>query len=164
MDAEIYSPPEVYVMPGESHFATEPVIFRTILGSCVGVAIYSSDHRAAALCHPMLPLHPGTKSDDPHEIASGHRYVDFAIRSIAAQFDAVGIQREELCVKLFGGGDVLLTKEKRSRLTVGEMNCETALRVLEEEHLRVVAASLRGNNGVHIRFHTATGEVLLRRL
>jgi chemotaxis receptor (MCP) glutamine deamidase CheD len=49
----------------------------------------------------------------PESLASGlqnlrgHRYVDFSIRYLAQQFDALGASRNELVVKLFGGADVL---------------------------------------------------------
>jgi chemotaxis receptor (MCP) glutamine deamidase CheD len=50
-----------------------------------------------------------------------------------------------------------------TRPTVGRLNSEVALKVLEEEGFHVVASSLRGNCGVNIIFNTATGEVLLKR-
>jgi chemotaxis protein CheD len=68
-------------------------------------------------------------------------------------------------VKLFGGGDVLPVGDQESRRpTVGRLNCEAALRVLEEEGLAIAASKLGGISGVHIQFETRTGEVLLRRL
>jgi chemotaxis receptor (MCP) glutamine deamidase CheD len=50
------------------------------------------------------------------------------------------------------------------RPTVGKMNCETAMRVLEEEGFSIAASSLGGTCGLNIQFHTGTGEVLLKRL
>jgi chemotaxis protein CheD len=67
-------------------------------------------------------------------------------------------------VKLFGGADVLLVVNAAARPTVGALNCEAALRVLEEKGFEVVASSLGGTTGVHIKFNTETGEVLLKRL
>jgi chemotaxis protein CheD len=67
-------------------------------------------------------------------------------------------------IKLFGGGDVLLASEVSLKPTVGRLNCEAALRVLEEEGFTVAASSLGGHCGLKIQFHTDTGEVLLRRL
>jgi chemotaxis protein CheD len=89
--------------------------------------------------------------------------VDFAIRDLVKQFDAMGARRGEVLVKLFGGGDVLIVSNDASRPTIGKLNCESALRVLTEEGLDVVASSLGGTCGVNIQFHTGTGEVLLKR-
>ena len=44
-----------------------------------------------------------------------------------------GVRRNEIEVKFFGGGDVLLVASDSPRPTVGRLNCEAALKVLEEE-------------------------------
>jgi chemotaxis protein CheD len=154
--------PEVHVQPGESLLVTKPTIMRTLLGSCVGIAFLIPRLGIGALCHPMLPSCP-VKGSARLSPAAGRRYVDFAIRDLARQFDALGARRGEVRVKLFGGGDVLLVTNEASRPTVGRLNCEAALRVLEEEGFDVAASSLGGDCGVNIQFHTGTGEVLLKR-
>lgn len=156
-------PMEVYVQPGESHLVAEPAIMRTVLGSCVGITFRIPRLGIAALCHPMLPNHP-LAGRAKLTTAAGRRYVDFTIRDLAQQFDALGARREEIEVKLFGGGDVLLVINPASRPTVGRLNLEAALRVLEDEGFTVSASSLGGNCGLNIQFHTGTGEVLLKRL
>ena len=52
-----------------------------------------------ALCHGVLPKCPQGVGDD-----EGYRYVDFAIRDLARQFDRFGALRGEVQVKVFGGG------------------------------------------------------------
>jgi chemotaxis protein CheD len=155
--------PEIYVLPGESHLVTEPMILRTVLGSCVGIAFHIPRLGIGALCHPMLPSYLA-KPEANHSLAERRRYVDFAIRDLAGQFEALGARRDEVRVKLFGGADVLLVVNAASRPTVGALNCEAALRVLEEKGFEVVASSLGGTTGVHIKFNTETGVVLLKRL
>jgi len=154
--------PELYVQPGESHLVREPMVLRTVLGSCVGITFLVPRLGLGALCHPMLPAHPG--ESNAQSLAASRRYVDFAIRDLIRQFDTLGVHRAETQVKLFGGGDVLQVSPEHGRLTVGKLNCQAALRVLEEEGMRISAQRLGGNSGLHIQFHTGTGEVLLRRL
>ena len=155
--------PEIYVQPGESHLVKEPVILCTLLGSCVGIAFLIPRLGIGALCHPMLPSSP-PKQPANGSRAAGRRYVDFAISDLASQFDSLGARRDEVQVKLFGGADVLLVVNEASRLTVGKLNTEAALRVLRDHGFQVVASSLGGLAGVNIRFNTETGEVLLKRL
>ncbi len=155
--------PEVYVQPGESHLATEPAILRTVLGSCVGIAFLVPRLGIGVLCHPMLPVCPQNLAAE-RSLAAGRRYVDFAIRDVASQFDTRGARRSEVRVKLFGGADVLLAVTATSRPTVGRLNCEAALRELHGHGFEVVASSLGGTAGISLQFNTATGEVLLRRL
>ena len=153
----------MHVQPGESHLVREPAVLRTVLGSCVGVTFWVARLGAAALCHPMLPVAPVKPGVNMGPVA-GRRYVDFAIREMARRLDALGAHRREVQVKLFGGGDVLLVSSETSRPTVGKLNIESALRMLESEGFDVAASSLGGTSGVNIQFHTGTGEVLLRRL
>jgi chemotaxis protein CheD len=155
--------PEIYVQPGEAHLSSEPVVFRTVLGSCVGVTFLIPRLGIGAICHPMLPRYP-VKPVPGMPTASGRRYVDFTIRDLARQFDEAGARRAEVQVKLFGGGDVLKVSSESTRPTVGKLNCEAALRVLSEEGFSVIASSLGGTCGLSIQFHTGTGEVLLKRL
>jgi chemotaxis protein CheD len=154
--------PEVYVQPGESRLVLEPAILRTLLGSCVGILFRIPRLGVGALCHPMLPRCPAKPAANFNRSA-GRRYVDFAIRDLARQFDQLGARRSEVEVKLFGGGDVLLVVNAAARPTVGRLNIEVAIEVLEEEGFAVSASSLGGKHGVNIRFNTLSGEVLLQR-
>jgi chemotaxis protein CheD len=154
--------PEVYVQPGESHLVKEPTILRTLLGSCVGIAFRVPRLGLGALCHPMLPHTPAKQSASLSRSA-GRRYVDYAIRDLARQFDALGANRNEVEVKLFGGGDVLVMTEGSKRPSVGKLNSEVAMKILAEEGFGVTASSLGGKCGVNIHFNTETGEVLLQR-
>jgi len=154
---------EVYVQPGESHLVRGPTILRTVLGSCVGVTFWNPRLEIAALCHPMLPKHPGA-ARGLLNLAAARRYVDFTIRNMAEQLDALGACRCETAVKLFGGADVLHIDSSEARPTVGRLNCEAAIRVLEAEGFVVTASRLGGKVGLHVEFDTVTGEVLLRRL
>jgi chemotaxis protein CheD len=155
--------PQVYVHPGESHTVLKPAIMRTVLGSCVGIAFWVPRLGIGALCHPMLPKCPRS-SRARISIAAGRRYVDFSIRDLARQLDSLSVRRNEVQVKLFGGGNVLFVTPTALRPTVGKMNCEVAVKVLRDEGFDLVASSLGGTAGLKIQFHTGTGEVLLRRL
>jgi len=137
-------------------------MLRTLLGSCVGIAFRVPRLGVSALCHPMLPRFP-VKQALTLTRSAGRRYVDYAICDLARQFDALGARREEVEVKLFGGGDVLLAVNDSLRPTVGRLNIEAAMKVLEEEGFAVTASSLGGKRGINIHFNTKTGEVLLER-
>ncbi len=154
---------EVYVQPGESHLTKKPAIMRTLLGSCVAVAFLERPGGVGALCHPMLP-HCPDRIARSQNVKNARRYADFAIRELAHRFDALGIARASVKVKVFGGADVLLVPEGRSRPTIGRLNCEAAVRVLGEEGFDIAASSLGGTKGLTLQFNTGTGEVLVRRM
>jgi chemotaxis protein CheD len=155
---------EVYLQPGESHLARKPTIIRTILGSCVGMSFWSARLGVGDLCHCQLPRCPANPFAGLSPVI-GRRYVDFAIRDLARQFDELGVLRSEVQVKLFGGADVLAVNNSiSSKPTVGRLNCEAAIEVVEAEGFNVAASSLGWTSGLNIQFDTRTGEVRLRRL
>lgn len=163
MEAVETGVPEIYVQPGESHFVTGSMILHTVLGSCVGVALLALGKNMAGFCHPMLPRHPGTRSTKL-SLASSRRYVDFAVRDAVRSLESHGARRSDIEAKVFGGADVLKVTNEACRPTVGQLNCEAALKVLREEGIHVVATSLGGTSGLKIEFYTETGEVRVRRL
>ncbi len=156
--------PDLNLQPGELYLTRTPAILRTILGSCVSVTFWSKRLGAGALCHGVLPRCPLAWPPGA-SLSDGHRYVDFSIRYLAQQFDALGARRDEVEVKLFGGADVLpLLRERADRPTVGSMNCQAAIDVLDREGFQVAASDLGGTRGRRIHFHTGTGVVLVYRL
>jgi chemotaxis receptor (MCP) glutamine deamidase CheD len=101
-----------------------------------------------ALCHPMLPAFTRPNMPQIVEPAAGRRYVDYAIRDLARQFDALGARRGEVEVKLFGGGDVLDMANPAKRPTVGKLNCEVAIRrCLRRKAFTSRRLSLGGTSG-----------------
>lgn len=151
--------PTVNVQPGQIYLARDPMILKTILGSCVGVTFWSPRLGTGGLCHGILPRCPAGGD------STGYRYVDYSIRYLVEQFEAIGVRRQELEIKLFGGADVLPVGTRRlDKPTIGAMNCLTALEVLKEEGLSALASDLGGTRGRTIHFHTGTGEVFAHRL
>lgn len=153
---------DIYVQPGELHLVTEPAILRTVLGSCVGITFWHRRLGVGALCHPMLPRCPAESSR--MSAAALRRYVDAAIREVAAKLDALGVRRRETEVKIFGGADVLRVEHTENRPTVGRLNADRALQILAEENYSIIAQRLGGQRGMHIDFLTTNGEVRLRKL
>ena len=154
--------PEVYLHPGEMYFAREPSILATILGSCVGVTFWSPQFRVGALCHAMLPRCPRPLREIGE--IEGPRYVDYCIYQLSSQFQQLGLQRSAVQVKLFGGADVLAKVTPSTRPTVGRLNYETALTLLQQDGYTITASNLGETCARKIRFNTATGSVMLLRL
>lgn len=154
--------PQIHVQPGESCLIRESGILSTLLGSCVGITFWVERLHIGALCHPMLPSVLARRS--PQGSGEGdRRFVDFAIRDLAARLDALGVSRAETEVKVFGGADVLDLDQGHAPPTIGKMNRDAAVRILRAEGYSVAASSLGGRSGMQIQFNTNTGEVLLRR-
>lgn len=151
------STPKTFLKPGEMHFAINPTIVSTVLGSCISVTMYDAEHRMGAICHAVLP----------DELIAGdpYRYVDSSIREMLRRFQRHGIKKESLEVKLFGGADILPPGGNDYRaMTVGKQNIFRANEVIKWQRLHLVASDVGGIRGRKILFHTYSGEVYLQRL
>lgn len=148
--------PVVYLRPGEFHYAGEPSVVTTVLGSCVSVTMFDRASRTSAICHALLP--EGNPTD-------AFRYVDTSILKMLRIFSERGVARQQLEVKLFGGSGMLgIARGGKGKGGIGSRNIEIARQVLAAEGLRISAADVGGERGRKLFFYTHTGEVLLKRL
>ena len=81
---------EIYLEPRELHIACEPAMIRTALGACIGITFWTAKLRVGALALPLLPYCP-TDLTAEKRLVTGRRYVDFAIRQLAWQFDQLDV-------------------------------------------------------------------------
>jgi chemotaxis protein CheD len=149
----------IHVQPGAIYLARTPRVLHTILGSCVGVTFWNPCLGTGAICHGVLPRCPPGEG-----LPEAFRYVDFSIRYLAGRFDKLGADRRELQVKVFGGADVLPIAARCGKPTVGALNCQAALEVLEDEGFAIQVSDLGGKRGRTLDFDTGTGEVFVYRL
>lgn len=153
-------PDKVYLKPGELYIGEEPTKVITVLGSCVSVTFFSKRLRIGAICHGALPH--CRKRRGCHEICSeAFKFVDCSVHYMLGKLRGLGVADSELEVKIFGGADTLSSKKEN---TIGSMNVKTALEIIREEHLRIIAADVGDSFGRKIIFLTHTGDVYLKRL
>lgn len=148
---------EVMLGIGEYHAATRPTKVRTVLGSCISLTMHHPGRGFGAICHASLPASPPGQGAD-------YRYVDLVIPTMLHWFARHKIPRSELVIKLFGGGEMYdLRGAPRMLTSVGRQNVAMARRVLREEGLHFAASDVGGRWGRSLVFHTASGQVWVRR-
>jgi chemotaxis protein CheD len=79
-------------------------------------------------------------------------------------FDRLGIARNEIEAKLFGGSDMFPVLHPTKINTVGRQNIAMAQQLLQEEGLIPRVADVGGGLGRKLVFYPHTGEVFLKRL
>ncbi len=126
---------------GGLKFAEPPDVLETLLGSCVGIAIWDERSGCGGLAHSLLPEAQG-------KAAPPGKFVDTAILELKQRLLQKGASPHALRAKVAGGAIMF----GKSTETVGTRNCEAALYYLEEQKIRVVAKHLGGNKGRVIRF------------
>jgi two-component system, chemotaxis family, protein-glutamate methylesterase/glutaminase len=141
-----------FIYPGHLLATAEPSLIRTILGSCVGVALWDETTGIGGLCHYLLP----STQDGP---GNSGRYGEYAIRELLTQCLDLGANRSSTYAKIYGGGAVVSTLSG-TKMDIGVRNIECARRLLKVLNVKVVHESVGGEKGRKISLDTATGDVV----
>jgi len=141
-------PDEYFLNSGELLFSTESCVVRTILGSCVGVAIYDPLLKIGGLCHYLLP--------EANDENPSTRYGDSALPHLLSKFRNAGSDKKNLRAWIIGGALLL---EAHEIFFVGDRNADFAETYLQQKGIRVVKNDTRGYRGRKVLFDTGQGEV-----
>ena len=152
---------DVFLHPGEFHFAAGPARIQTILGSCVAFTMRDPVSGRAAMCHCLLPEMPDNKVSD-HTKVDKFRYVDTSLEAMLHEYRIHGVPAARLEIKLFGGANVL-TRISKER-AIGSLNWQQAKRSMQKLSLALRAHDIGGEAGRRLLFETITGEVFVKRL
>ncbi len=148
----------VKVFPGEFYVtdkADETLV--TVLGSCVAACIRDLRLGIGGMNHFMLPQ--GRADGWGGDASQSTRFGNFAMEKLINELIKVGCARENLEIKVFGGGNVT-----DSRNAIGTDNADFVLRYLQAEGLRCVASDLGGQLPRRIHYYPSTGKVVRRLL
>jgi chemotaxis protein CheD len=147
------------ILPGEYYVsvAAEQVI--TVLGSCVSACIRDKKLGIGGMNHFMLPEGEGGTSGERACITASTRYGTYAMENMINDILNNGGRRENLEVKVFGGGNVLGVN-----INVGARNIRFIREYLAREALDVVSEDLGGNYPRKVMYFPASGRVLLRKM
>ena len=144
---------KLYLYPGQWASLKEPGVIKTILGSCVGVALYDYRMKLGGLNHFLLPNLPSGENPST-------RYGDIAISTLIEATLGNGASKKFLQAKVYGGANVL--DGVQIGVGIGNRNVETAFRLLEENHIPILESDTGGNTGRIIEMNTQTFEVKCR--
>jgi two-component system chemotaxis response regulator CheB len=140
----------IFLYPGQLEFSSEPAQITTMLGSCVGVAIWDSRLKSGGLNHYLLPDVVGDERPSP-------RYGTFAMKTLIDSFLNAGSNKADLVARVYGGAAVLGQVSIGQK--IGEKNIEMALNSLRNAGIKVADQNVGGERGRKISLNTVTGEV-----
>ncbi|MHB8899460.1 MAG: chemotaxis protein CheD [Thermoguttaceae bacterium] len=136
---------------GQTALAKAPALFSSVLGSCVGLALYHPRSKTGSLAHIVLPSAGG-------RCAMPGKFADTAVPHMLAEFARIGIPREALVAKIAGGACMFGTA---GALQIGDSNIETVQQLLARENIRLVAKDVGGQKGRRVTFDCSNGEMLV---
>ena len=148
------------ILPGQYYVTIEDELIVTVLGSCVSACIRDPAMRIGGMNHFMLPT--GEHTEKLFEKNSdATRYGNFAMEKLINDILKHGGRRENLEIKVFGGGKVI---EHMTEADVGNRNIKFVREFLSTEGFRIVAEDLGDIFPRKIIYDPMTGKVQVKKL
>jgi chemotaxis protein CheD len=142
----------VNILPGEFYAANEPVMIRTLLGSCVAACLYDPIKGVIGMNHFMLSNRRYARNI-PTVLSEAGRYGIHAMELLINEMLKLGAKRSNLRAKAFGGGSIYLSAElKDNFFCVGDINNRFIREFLKNDGIPLVAEDLGGENARIIHF------------
>lgn len=126
------------------------------LGSCIGICLYDSRIKLAALIHIMLPLNMEAGRKSPM------KYADTGIKETLKLMETKGAHRSRITAKIAGGARMFEVSGNGSLGNIGQRNIEGVHMTLKREGIRLVAEDTGGSIARTVLFDAATGKGYIR--
>lgn len=133
---------------GQIQIARNEDTLASILGSCVGVAVFDPSRRIAAFAHVVLP-NSGGRPGLPG------RFADTAIPTMLQELRNKGANPQQLRAKIAGGARMF----GNSQINIGERNAEEVRRQLKEKNIPLIAEDVGGTKGRKVSFCPQTSKM-----
>lgn len=143
---------EHYLLPGQMLVSREPILIKTILGSCIAVCLWDSTRCLGGINHFLLPK--GVNGVD-----SAGRFGNLALPELLDRMTKAGAERRALTAKVFGGAALVVPVPPPNH--IGKQNLDLTLSWLEREHIPVVGTDVGGARGRKLVFNIRDGSASL---
>jgi chemotaxis protein CheD len=137
---------------GEIAVARESGFLRTLLGSCVGVALYDRRLKVGALAHIVLPA-------APQLVEKPGKYADTAVPAMIERMQELAGTTVRLHARIAGGANMFAAQMTEN--TIGQQNVLALERVLEMLKIPVLGRHCGGELGRRMTLDTETGVVTI---
>ncbi len=143
---------EIYVKMGKIEVTHNPHTLVALgLGSCVGVALYDSEHHIGGMAHVMLP-----DSSRFQNHSDKDKFADVAIPKMVDEMVRYGARKENIKAKIAGGAQ-MFAGMAGTEMDVSSKNIAAVRDVLKKENLPIIADDTGSNYGRTIKLNTVTG-------
>ena len=150
------------ILPGECYVSNQGEMISTVLGSCIAVCARDRKLGIGGMNHFMLPIQAGDKGiTRMNSVNPALCYGNWAMEFLLNAIFRLGGRRENLEIKVFGGGRVLAGM---TNIDVGKRNIEFILEYLAREGLAITAKDVGDICPRRVLYFSDTGAVKMRRL
>lgn len=155
---DVYQAFTARILPGEFYVTNQEEGISTTLGSCISACIRDKRSGLGGMNHFMLPSDE-KGSTLASSLSAATRYGNHAMEHLINTILRNGGRRENLEVKLFGGGRIIA-----NMTDVGRRNIAFVLDYLATENLEAVAADVGNTFPRMVIYFPTTGKVRVKRL
>lgn len=148
---------QLQVLPGQFYFGHEAHQVCTLLGSCVGIAVWHPARRLGGLCHFLLPSRQRSEQARPDG-----RFGDEAIGCLLQQMARHGTTPPEYRTFLCGGADTM-PDHAGVKFNVGQRNIELAWQLLDRHGFNLLEVDVGDHMPRHLQLDLRRGHVVMRR-
>ena len=149
------------ILPGEYYVTANDEAIVAVLGSCVSACIRDKVFGIGGMNHFMLPINRGASHAEVAAMSNAGRYGNFAMEKMINDILKNGGTRENLEVKIFGGGRVLKNMQS---LDIGNGNINFVRDYIETEHLKLVGEDVGDVFPRKVMYFPLTGKVKVKKL
>jgi len=137
---------------GELMVMKKAGVLRTLLGSCIGLALHDPANHVGGLAHIVLPASNDTEVELPG------KYADTALPELIRLIELSGGKPRQLTAKLAGGANMFAM----TRLNpIGEQNLAVVEALLKEAGIPILGRHCGGKQGRRLAYDVATGIVIV---
>ncbi len=149
------------ILPGEYYVTRSDEGVYTTLGSCISACIRDTVQGIGGMNHFMLPATSASEADawKAASQSSATRYGNYAMEHLINEIMRNGGKRQNLEVKIFGGGRIL-----ENMSDVGQRNIAFVRDYLRVENLQVVSEDVGSIYPRMVVYFPASGRARVKRL
>ena len=149
------------ILPGEYYVTANNEAIVTVLGSCVSACIRDKVFGIGGMNHFMLPINKNATNEKISAMGNAARYGNFAMEQMINDILKNGGTRENLEVKIFGGGRVL---QNMQSLDVGNGNINFVREYIATEQLKLIGEDVGDIFPRKVIYFPLTGKVKVKKL
>lgn len=147
------------LLPGEYYITLHGELIVTVLGSCVSACVRDRVFGIGGMNHFMLPAGSEDGSSNATWNSAATRYGNFAMEALINDILKNGGRRENLEVKVFGGGMIL-----ENMTNIGKQNINFVREFIHTEGLTLLAEDLGDIYPRKVYYFPQTGKVKMKKL
>lgn len=126
---------------------------KSVLGSCIGLLLYSCVSKKAAFAHIVL-------AEDRMNEGPAGKYADTALPEMLKQLEQSGVNTSSLVAKVVGGSSMF---NPGGTMEIGKSNCEVVRKLLHDQRIRIAAEDTGGSVGRKVNVEAATGRITIEK-